>query len=111
MLVTPSLVKDDGPGELRVHEKADMIIVYSTVAGYESYRDPEKGTLFIRTLVTTFMENAYKHHVADLLQKVFLYLVNHFYCFYIETEIFHRNPVLRQFIENFSILIITYIIS
>ena len=42
------------------------------VTGYKSWRHPESGSWFIRELVKTFANFAYKEHFLDLLVKVCL---------------------------------------
>ena len=46
----------------------DMIIAYSTIPGYTSMRDHEKGTWFIQSLVEVFMNHAGEHELIDLLR-------------------------------------------
>lgn len=53
---------------LRDHE--DMLIVYSTIPGYVSYRDQFNGSWFIQILCEVFMNHAYKFHVQDLFSMV-----------------------------------------
>jgi len=46
----------------------DMIIAYSTIPGYASLRDHEKGTWFIQSLVEVFMNHAFDTELVDLLR-------------------------------------------
>jgi len=46
----------------------DMIIAYSTIPGYASIRDHEKGTWFIQSLVEVFMNHSYDTELVDLLR-------------------------------------------
>jgi len=46
----------------------DMIIAYSTIPGYASLRDHEKGTWFIQSLVEVFMSHAHDTELVDLLR-------------------------------------------
>lgn len=46
----------------------DMIIAYSTIPGYASQRDHEKGTWFIQSLVEVFMSHACDTELVDLLR-------------------------------------------
>ncbi len=46
----------------------DMIIAYSTIPGYASMRDHERGTWFIQSLVEVFMNHAYNREIIDLLR-------------------------------------------
>ncbi|KAI0222024.1 Caspase-2 [Lamellibrachia satsuma] len=61
---------DSMPSLPNVHEKADMVLAYSTVTGYKSWRLPESGSWYIRELVKTFAHFACKEHFMDLLVKV-----------------------------------------
>ena len=54
----------------------DMLVAYSTAAGTKSWLLPDKGSLFIRTLVKVFMYYAKTHDVLSLLTKV-RYVVGH----------------------------------
>jgi len=45
------------------------------VAGYKSWRLPDTGSWFIRELVKTFANFAYKEHFMDLLVKVSVYVL------------------------------------
>eukprot|EP00088_Acartia_fossae_P053910 TRINITY_DN6158_c0_g1_i2.p1 TRINITY_DN6158_c0_g1~~TRINITY_DN6158_c0_g1_i2.p1 ORF type:complete len:437 (-),score=95.93 TRINITY_DN6158_c0_g1_i2:1072-2382(-) len=46
----------------------DMIIAYSTIPGYASLRDHDRGTWFIQSLVEVFMEHAHNTELIDLLR-------------------------------------------
>jgi hypothetical protein len=46
----------------------DMIIAYSTIPGYASLRDHERGTWFIQSLVEVFMTHAHNTELVDLLR-------------------------------------------
>jgi len=46
----------------------DMIIAYSTIPGYASLRDHEKGTWFVQSLVEVFMSHAHDTELVDLLR-------------------------------------------
>ena len=48
----------------------DMLIVYSTVPGYLSYRDSNYGSWFIESLVKVFMEEACEKDLRLLLRNV-----------------------------------------
>lgn len=48
----------------------DMLITYSTLPGYVSYREESEGTWFIKALSLTFMRDAHECHVDRLLQIV-----------------------------------------
>ena len=46
----------------------DMIIAYSTIPGFTSMRDHDKGTWFIQSLVEVFANHAAEHELIDLLR-------------------------------------------
>jgi hypothetical protein len=46
----------------------DMIIAYSTIPGYASLRDHDKGTWFVQSLVEVFMSHAHDTELVDLLR-------------------------------------------
>jgi hypothetical protein len=48
----------------------DMLIVYSTIPGYVSYRDEYNGSWFIQILCEVFMNYAHKVHVQELFYMV-----------------------------------------
>ncbi len=48
----------------------DMLIVYSSIPGYVSFRDPTTGTRFIQTLVKVFMNNAWDKDLFTLLRDI-----------------------------------------
>ncbi|KAL7300737.1 hypothetical protein TKK_0006715 [Trichogramma kaykai] len=52
----------------------DMLIVYSTIPGYVSYRDEYNGSWFIQILCEVFMNYAYKIHVQELFNMIDLRL-------------------------------------
>lgn len=52
----------------------DMVIAYSTIPGFTSLRDHEKGTWFIQALVETFMNHAHEKELIDLLRMTSDYL-------------------------------------
>ena len=45
-----------------------MIIAYSTIPGYASLRDHNKGTWFLQSLVEVFMTHAHDTELVDLLR-------------------------------------------
>lgn len=53
----------DGERAQTLPETADILVAYSTFPGYESYRDVNEGTYFIRHLVKVLQE---QHHNTDL---------------------------------------------
>jgi len=52
----------------------DMCIAYSTIPGYTSQRDPDKGTWFIQALVEIFMNHSHEKELIDLLRMTSDYL-------------------------------------
>ena len=52
----------------------DMIIAYSTIPGFTSQRDHDRGTWFIQSLVEVFMNHARDTEIIDLLRMTSLYL-------------------------------------
>jgi len=46
----------------------DMIIAYSTIPGYASLRDHDRGTWFVQSLVEVFMTHAHDTELVDLLR-------------------------------------------
>ncbi|XP_036140796.1 caspase-1 isoform X3 [Monomorium pharaonis] len=51
----------------RVPIQADFLISYSTVGGYTSWRNPEKGTWYIQSLCDIFDENGTKLDVVTMM--------------------------------------------
>ena len=45
-----------------------MIIAYSTIPGYASLRDHDRGTWFVQSLVEVFMNHAHDTELVDLLR-------------------------------------------
>ncbi len=52
----------------------DMIIAYSTIPGFASMRDHDRGTWFIQSLVEVFMNHAHSYELIDLLRMTSEYL-------------------------------------
>jgi hypothetical protein len=67
------LTVEDMPGYVpplnNVHEKADMLISYATVKGYEAWRHQELGSWFVRSLVYVFTRRAHYMHLVDMLTE------------------------------------------
>lgn len=57
------------PG-LSTRNYSDMLIVYSTLPGYVSFRDRITGSWFIHYLCNIFMNYAYTTHIYDLFNMV-----------------------------------------
>lgn len=57
------------PG-LSTRNYSDMLIVYSTLSGYVSFRDRITGSWFIHYLCSIFMNYAYTTHIYDLFNMV-----------------------------------------
>lgn len=53
-----------------VPNRADMLMAYSTVSGYASFRNPVAGSRFVRCLVEVFQERANHEDVLSMLTKV-----------------------------------------
>ncbi|KXJ11718.1 caspase-3 [Exaiptasia diaphana] len=49
---------------------ADFLICYASSPGYQSYRNPEKGSWFIRSIVDVFQKYADKEHIMDMMIRV-----------------------------------------
>ena len=45
-----------------------MIIAYSTIPGYASLRDHDRGTWFVQSLCEVFMSHAHDTELVDLLR-------------------------------------------
>lgn len=48
----------------------DMKICYSTVLGYNAFRDPVEGSWYIQILCKVFAEHAHDTHLEDLLKLI-----------------------------------------
>lgn len=48
----------------------DMKICYSTVLGYNAFRDPIEGSWYIQILCKVFAEHAHDTHLEDLLKII-----------------------------------------
>ena len=46
----------------------DMVIAYSTMPGYQSHREHDKGTWFIQSLVEVFQNHVADYELLDLLR-------------------------------------------
>lgn len=72
----PSGENDEGPVWKFSFERdiipnqADMLMAYSTVSGYASFRNPNYGSRFVRCLVEVFQEKASHEDVLSMLTKV-----------------------------------------
>ena len=53
-----------------IPDKSDMLVAYSTVNGYASYRDHDYGSRYVRCLVEVFKEKAGHENVLDMLTMV-----------------------------------------
>ncbi|XP_059061222.1 caspase Dronc isoform X2 [Achroia grisella] len=74
---TPDAVPDGRPGRAAAAAPAhssrvysDILIAHSTVPGYVSRRNPDKGSWYIQTLCDVFAEKAADHHVEELFTLV-----------------------------------------
>ncbi|XP_058794750.1 caspase-3-like [Phymastichus coffea] len=64
----PSIDEQHFSNNLRDHQ--DMLIVYSTLPGFVSFRDHFNGSWFIQVLCEVFMNHAYKYHILDLFSMI-----------------------------------------
>lgn len=48
----------------------DMKICYSTIPGYNAFRDPKAGSWYIAAMCQVFSDNAHDTHLEDLLKLV-----------------------------------------
>lgn len=55
---------------LRLPSESDVLIAYSSVEGYESYRSPLAGSWFICTLMEQLKAHAHNMHLMDILTLV-----------------------------------------
>lgn len=53
-----------------IPDKADVLMAYSTVSGYASFRNPREGSRFVRCLVEVFQEKAGQEDVLSMLTLV-----------------------------------------
>ncbi|CAH3026111.1 unnamed protein product [Porites evermanni] len=53
-----------------IPDQADMLMAYSTVSGYASFRNPRDGSRFVRCLVEVFREKAGHEDVLSMLTMV-----------------------------------------
>lgn len=53
-----------------IPNQADMLMAYSTVSGYASFRNPTYGSRFVRCLVEVFQEKASHEDVLSMLTNV-----------------------------------------
>lgn len=49
---------------------ADFLICYASSPGYQSYRNPQKGSWFIRSIGDVFRQYANKEHIMDMMLRV-----------------------------------------
>lgn len=49
---------------------ADFMVVHSSYSGFVAYRNPDKGSYFIVTLVDVLKEKAQYDHLADMVTEV-----------------------------------------
>lgn len=48
----------------------DMLITYSTIEGYEAFRDPNRGSWFIQMLIDVLMKRAWNTDLQEMLNDV-----------------------------------------
>ena len=63
------IVQADGPrtAPFRIPSEADVLVAFSTVDGYESYRDEAEGSWFISVLIDVLNKQAHDMNLTDLL--------------------------------------------
>lgn len=49
---------------------SDMKICYSTIQGYNAFRDPDHGSWYVNALCRVFAEHAHDTHLEDLLKLI-----------------------------------------
>ncbi|XP_070190699.1 caspase-7-like [Littorina saxatilis] len=53
-----------------IPEDSDFLLSYSTVPGYESYRSPSSGSVFIQTLAVGLMKYGHRFDIQEILLAV-----------------------------------------
>lgn len=56
--------------KMRLPTDSDLLLAYSTVDGYESYRSPDAGSWFIITFMELLKQHAHNKHLMDILVLV-----------------------------------------
>lgn len=59
-----------GSPSLNIATFYDMKICYSTVSGYNAFRDPVEGSWYVQIMCQVFAEHAHDTHLEDLLKIV-----------------------------------------
>ena len=62
--------KADPVIQLKIPSHADFLYAFSTVDKYTSYRNPEKGTHYVRCFVEAFNKHVAHEHILDILTVV-----------------------------------------
>ena len=47
-----------------------MFVCFQYMAGFASFRNPDRGSRYVQTLVKVFMEDAHDSDIYDMLDKV-----------------------------------------
>lgn len=74
--VAPSQVVTNVSTVTNIATFYDMKICYSTVLGYNAFRDPIEGSWYIQILCKVFGEHAHDTHLEDLLKIIGLHMNN-----------------------------------
>eukprot|EP00794_Sanderia_malayensis_P016963 gene16963-18672_t len=61
---------DDRTNDISLPAESDFIYAYSTVPGYYSWRNSQRGTWFIQGIIEVFRANAHKMDVLRMLTRV-----------------------------------------
>ena len=61
------VVADTGCVPVTIPEEADILIAYSSVDGYESYRNKKEGSWFVTELTKVFNKHAHNMDLTDML--------------------------------------------
>lgn len=64
------ILQHDAIKSIEPREYGDMLIAYSTIPGFVSYRIPKTGSLFIESLCKIFMEHACDTDVETMLKLI-----------------------------------------
>jgi len=73
VIVPEEKMETDGPAHMKdtsLPMEADFLYAYSTVPGYYSWRNSQKGSWFVQSIVTVFRNHAHKLDVGRLMTRV-----------------------------------------
>ena len=58
-------------GKLRsIPSAADMFVGYATIPGFVSWRNSERGSWFVQSIIKTFREYSKEEHLIDMMVRV-----------------------------------------